>query len=580
MQVNLAGALGLFGLHTPATEDAQVAVDITTEEVQAKRMPPTTASIAIDEAIVEVMESAAAEYVEPDPPPILQPNKRLFEAQEKQPIADSMKLDGEWEVEKPIISPRGGETKPDDTPPILRPFPIASALPTPSPISAVDGRALRDADKQTESVAICYGKSDISDVAGTKKQAAAGRASDVADGVVPNDKAVPEPRMAPPLRPAFDPRAIALFSNAKAPPTIATENGDTFTLEWPLPWFPEDPTDPIYNDKSLGQQPAADVAPDAPAPGLRPHQHASSVDSNARVKVLDKLERLLARIAPDARAKILAVRDFAIKAAMDQQLPLAETDRVASADRAKDVGIASKLQPIADIATAVKQEVKRLITTSVSSDGVKDGGAPLPGTSRIPNAQAIIERVSQFFPKHFTDQKLRVLLPRDENPIVYGTGPATPHGPIKPESPKLAASSADSADARKVAPSVMTSVINRIEQMLDGRKGQSVTIRLDPPELGTIDVTVKTVSGRVDAQIIASSSDVRQFVEANRELLAQALANRGLELGSMSVGTQSHSSGQAQTPAKPSTPAWRPEVQSAHGVTVRWSTATTLDFSA
>lgn len=88
-----------------------------------------------------------------------------------------------------------------------------------------------------------------------------------------------------------------------------------------------------------------------------------------------------------------------------------------------------------------------------------------------------------------------------------------------------------------VSSAVIERVIERVQELIDSAKPRSVTLRLDPPELGKIELTVKTTGHRVETHIVASSSDVRALLESNRDQLVQALQNRGLELGQMFVGS-------------------------------------------
>jgi flagellar hook-length control protein FliK len=67
---------------------------------------------------------------------------------------------------------------------------------------------------------------------------------------------------------------------------------------------------------------------------------------------------------------------------------------------------------------------------------------------------------------------------------------------------------------------------------------RTLAVRLDPPELGTVDITIHSRGAKVEAQIVASSPEVRFAVEGNRQALTEALARHGLELSSLSVGSE------------------------------------------
>lgn len=121
--------------------------------------------------------------------------------------------------------------------------------------------------------------------------------------------------------------------------------------------------------------------------------------------------------------------------------------------------------------------------------------------------------------------------------------------------------------AKLEQPSFREALINKvseqIKELFEMKQPRSLTLRLDPPELGRIDLTVRTVGQRVEANIMASNADVRALMENNREQLLRALQNHGLELGSMFIG---HGNGSREETHKDAAAArtlsWRPEAVS------------------
>lgn len=87
---------------------------------------------------------------------------------------------------------------------------------------------------------------------------------------------------------------------------------------------------------------------------------------------------------------------------------------------------------------------------------------------------------------------------------------------------------------------ILERVINRIQDMLENNRREEMTIRLDPPELGSLKVTVRSIGQKVETHIVASNPEVRALLEANREQLIQSLNERGLELGAMHIGAQTN----------------------------------------
>jgi flagellar hook-length control protein FliK len=67
------------------------------------------------------------------------------------------------------------------------------------------------------------------------------------------------------------------------------------------------------------------------------------------------------------------------------------------------------------------------------------------------------------------------------------------------------------------------------------RARQGITIRLNPEDLGTISMTVRSLGGAIDAQMSASHDHVRTALEQHRPYLVQQLEQRGLTLGSLTI---------------------------------------------
>lgn len=92
----------------------------------------------------------------------------------------------------------------------------------------------------------------------------------------------------------------------------------------------------------------------------------------------------------------------------------------------------------------------------------------------------------------------------------------------------------------------MRQVIDRVETIAQYGKSGSVTIHLDPKELGPLTLTVRSFGQRVDAEIQTQNSDVRAALHDSRQQLNQAVEARGLSLGSMQISHQDQGRGQQQ----------------------------------
>jgi flagellar hook-length control protein FliK len=77
-----------------------------------------------------------------------------------------------------------------------------------------------------------------------------------------------------------------------------------------------------------------------------------------------------------------------------------------------------------------------------------------------------------------------------------------------------------------------------VERLRDAVPARTVTLRLDPPEMGTIDVTVRARGRSVDTTLVTQHDWVRQVVEMNKPQLESQLNQRGLDLGAFDVSSQ------------------------------------------
>jgi flagellar hook-length control protein FliK len=81
------------------------------------------------------------------------------------------------------------------------------------------------------------------------------------------------------------------------------------------------------------------------------------------------------------------------------------------------------------------------------------------------------------------------------------------------------------------------------------------TLRLDPPELGSVRVHLIASEQSVQARLVVSDEAARQIIQSQVHVLRQTLANAGVSLGSFDVrrdGSGSPNQGQGQRP-------WQPE---------------------
>jgi hypothetical protein len=92
-------------------------------------------------------------------------------------------------------------------------------------------------------------------------------------------------------------------------------------------------------------------------------------------------------------------------------------------------------------------------------------------------------------------------------------------------------------------PTLWHSVAERLARLMESDQVKTLELRLDPPELGRVHLTVHAWGNRIDAEISVSHGEVRQYLEAHREQIAMALQSRGLELASLTVSSQGRQGG-------------------------------------
>ena len=100
---------------------------------------------------------------------------------------------------------------------------------------------------------------------------------------------------------------------------------------------------------------------------------------------------------------------------------------------------------------------------------------------------------------------------------------------------------------------VIRQVADRIELLAAARSNNGVVIHLEPRDLGSITLVIKNQGESVNAQLYASHDHVRTALQQGRAQLGQSLEQRGIQLASVSVGSQSDfkQGGSGQTPAQP-----------------------------
>jgi hypothetical protein len=82
-------------------------------------------------------------------------------------------------------------------------------------------------------------------------------------------------------------------------------------------------------------------------------------------------------------------------------------------------------------------------------------------------------------------------------------------------------------------------VAQHIERMVYERERNSLTVRLDPPELGVVELRIQATGGEVQAWLSAERDLTRQMLQQAQQYLREQLESRGLHLTYFDVGAQS-----------------------------------------
>jgi flagellar hook-length control protein FliK len=101
-------------------------------------------------------------------------------------------------------------------------------------------------------------------------------------------------------------------------------------------------------------------------------------------------------------------------------------------------------------------------------------------------------------------------------------------------------------------------IAHYIERMVYERERNRLSVRLDPPELGVVELRIRATGGEVQAWLTAERDLTRQMLQQAQQYLREQLESRGLQLTHFDVGTQSqfHHAPREQRPtdAAPATP--------------------------
>lgn len=472
------------------------------------------------------------------------------------------------------------------------PMPTTAAQTMPEGTEAAFGKTHAVAATSVSAVAVTQG-SDLVNLgttaAGTPVAFEAPETSVAAASTVPPHA---DPEVDSPL-PAFVPAEESEVGNGHTSPT-APETKAAFAPAKPNP---DHATAPVATVRERASTEAAS----APVTTARP--------------LPPRLESMLSRLPTELREAITSVREMAhtmlSRGARVGEVVSAIRAAVAAAVReSAHPGLATQLRVgtgalIADVAAQFQRgAIVRQPVTSVA-----DVATTAAATTRSTYSVAGDAPVAPETEAAFADSPLlakggeqpttdvRTLFLREisqASVTVKPTKPAVapePTGEVPSDAkgtpigaPMTAAASDGTTVVQRATEARFAPVIHKVtEQIADlaTTAKKSLTLRLDPPELGTVDITIHSRGSKIEAHVLASNADVRSALQVNRHALTEALAQHGLELSSLLVGDdRSGSAAHRFTEAAQQTPAYRFESESAVAEAVarsaaRWNWAST-----
>lgn len=95
------------------------------------------------------------------------------------------------------------------------------------------------------------------------------------------------------------------------------------------------------------------------------------------------------------------------------------------------------------------------------------------------------------------------------------------------------------------SPEFNSALNERIMTMVNGELKRAI-IRMDPPELGALEVRVQVNQDQTNIQIVSNNPQVREALESQSVRLREALAEQGMNLAQLDISHQGSQSGQQQ----------------------------------
>lgn len=281
--------------------------------------------------------------------------------------------------------------------------------------------------------------------------------------------------------------------------SVASDALPAITPDQTAPTIPVDPLAALLNDTAKVQtQDTAALPRDNQADALPPVQQRPAGNIAATLPADDRVKQPAADIMENQQRATMSARSntHALNLDSDANNSPVNTNLLASAIRQADAASARE---------AAANPVSAAIVDSIESD--------LDATA------------------------LRA--PLTQNPATMTTSVGTP-GSRAPE-----ANFKFEGPEAKWGEQMLHALRNQVELQLQQRS-QSATIRLDPPELGSMEIFLTHESGRLTVQISAAQTDVAKMLHQSSERLRQELTQQNFIQVNVQVGSGSDSQREQQ----------------------------------
>jgi type III secretion system needle length determinant len=285
----------------------------------------------------------------------------------------------------------------------------------------------------------------------------------------------------------------------------------------------------------LGQQPAEPVSADSAAPVMQ-EQPATDMPADELAALLNSTQETVKPVTEDtARLPPSNPADSALTA---PQQTLANTMPKPATDMPADN--AEKQQ-------AVELAEKQRATVTVSSGNVLNSNSVIANSNpETPENPLRVADTAQTREAAVNPVAANTIVDAVETDLES----AALRAPLTPNTATLASAATNitsrAPDAgfkfegpeAKWGEQMLHALRNQVELQLQQRT-QTATIRLDPPELGSMEIFLSHESGRLTVQISAAQTDVAKMLQQSSERLRQELTQQNFVQVNVQVGTAS-----------------------------------------